>query len=71
MAISGKYGKLTIPNIDDNEPIFILRAQDKLADTAIVLYWLLAASHGCPIADSLQREVKEFELWTGNKKLPD
>ena len=71
MAISGKYGKLTIPKIDDNEPIFILRAQDKLADTAIVLYWLLAASHGCRIAESLQREVKEFELWSGNKKLPD
>jgi hypothetical protein len=30
MAISGKYGKLTIPNIDDNEPIFILRAQDSV-----------------------------------------
>jgi len=31
MAVSGKYGKVSIPKIGDDEPIFILRAQDNLA----------------------------------------
>jgi hypothetical protein len=31
MAVSGKYGELNIPNVDENDPVFILRAQDKLA----------------------------------------
>ena len=35
MAISGKYGKLDIPRIGKDEPVFILRAQDKLAEMAI------------------------------------
>ncbi len=71
MAISGKYGKLNIPNINDEEPVFILRAQDKLADTAIGIYRLLAYSHGCDIADSVQKEVDEFQRWSGTRKLPD
>jgi hypothetical protein len=71
MAVSGKYGKLTIAKIADDEPVFILRAQDQLADTAIGIYRLLAASHGCQIADSVQKEVEEFQQWSGNKKLPD
>ena len=32
MAVSGKYGKLDIPKIGEDEPVFILRAQDKLAE---------------------------------------
>jgi hypothetical protein len=71
MAVSGKYGTVSIENIPDSEPVFILRAQDQLADTAIGIYRLLAASHGCQIADSVQREVEEFQRWSGNKKLPD
>ena len=31
MAISGKYGRVNIPEIGADEPVFILRAQDKLA----------------------------------------
>jgi len=71
VAVSGKYGRLSITNIPDDEPVFILRAQDQLADTAIGIYRLLAASHGCQIADSVQKEVEEFQQWPGNKKLPD
>ena len=46
MAISGKYGKVNIPRIGSEEPVFILRAQDKLAGTTIEMYRLLANSHG-------------------------
>jgi hypothetical protein len=53
MAVSTKYGKVNIPKIRDNEPVFILRAQDKLAEAAIGMYKLLAASHGSKLTDSL------------------
>ena len=71
MAVSTKYGKVNIPKIGDDEPVFILRAQDKLAETAIGMYKLLAASHGSKLADSLDREIKSFQRWPGVKKLPD
>ena len=44
MAISGKYGKLNIPKVGDDEPVFILRAQDRPAEAAIQMYQTLAAS---------------------------
>ena len=71
MALSGKYGKLDIPRIGEDEPVFILRAQDKLAEPTIELYRLLAASHGQPIADAVQKEVERFRKWRGNRKMPD
>ncbi|MFC1987168.1 hypothetical protein ACFLVH_01265 [Chloroflexota bacterium] len=61
MALSGKYGKLSIPRVGDNEPMFILRAQDKLAETAIKMYRLLATSHGCQIAEGLHQEIENFK----------
>ena len=71
MALSGKYGKLNIPRIGDEEPVFILRAQDKLAEPTIEMYRLLAASHGRPIADAVQKETERFRKWRGNRKMPD
>jgi hypothetical protein len=71
MAISTKYGKVNIPKIGDNEPVFILRAQDKLAEAAIGMYKLLAASHGSRLAPSLDKEIESFHKWPGTKKLPD
>ena len=35
MALSGKYGRLDIPRIGEEEPVFILRAQDKLAQPTV------------------------------------
>lgn len=71
MAISGKYGKINIPKIGEDEPVFILRAQDKLAATTIEIYKLLASSHGAILADQLQKEIDVFKKWSGIKKLPD
>ncbi|MFW6125738.1 MAG: hypothetical protein ACOC58_01410 [Chloroflexota bacterium] len=71
MALSGKYGKVDIPQIAADEPVFILRAQDKLAEAAIGMYQLLAASHGATLASSLDREIAAFRQWTGPKKIPD
>jgi flavorubredoxin len=71
MAVSTKYGRVDIPKIGSNEPVFILRAQDKLAEATIGMYKLLATSHGSKLADSLEREMEAFRKWTGAKKLPD
>lgn len=70
MAVSGKYGKLSIPKVGVDEPVFVLRAQDKLAETAIEMYRALAASHGRPLASSLQKEIEAFQKWP-TKKMPD
>jgi hypothetical protein len=71
MAISSKYGTLKIDKIRANEPVFILRAQDKLAAPTIEIYKILALSHGCGIAGSLSAELEKFIEWTGPKKMPD
>jgi hypothetical protein len=71
MAVSTKYGRVNIPKIGENEPVFILRAQDRLAEAAIGMYKLLAASHGSRLAPSLDKEIESFRKWPGAKKLPD
>jgi hypothetical protein len=71
MAISGKYRKLSIPRIGEGEPVFILRAQDKLAEPTIKMYRLLAASHGCRLAEELENEIQNFQRWSGKRKMPD
>ena len=71
MAISGKYGKVFISKIGEEEPIFILRAQDQLAAQAIEMYRDLAAKKGLPLAESLQKEIEAFRNWSGPKRMPD
>lgn len=71
MAISGKYGKIDIPNIGDDEPVFVLRAQDRLAASAVELYCVLANSHGAPVVEKLQDEIENLRTWSGIKKMPD
>ena len=71
MALSGKYGKLDIPKIASEEPVFILRAQDALAVAVIRMYQLLAESHGRPLAGELDRQIEAFRKWQGNRKMPD
>ncbi len=71
MAISGKYGKIKIPKIGEEDPVFILRAQDALAQGTIEIYKILAASHNSPLANQLQKEVDAFKQWSGKRKMPD
>ena len=71
MAVSGKYGKLEIPKVGEDEPVFILRAQDKLSEFAIKMYQTLAASHRAGVAEDVQKEIGLFRDWKGRKKLPD
>ena len=71
MTLSGKYGKIDIPKMVEDEPVFILRAQDNLAKSAIEMCRALAASHGAPVADTLQKAIDSFRPWSGQKKTPD
>ena len=71
MAVSGKYGKLSIPRVGEDEPVFVLRGQDKLAEAAIEMYRALVASHSSPLAGSVQKEIDAFRQWRGSKKIPD
>ena len=65
MAASGKYGKISISKIGEDEPIFVLRAQDKLALPIIEMYKILVGSHGLQISESLQKEIETFRQWRG------
>ncbi len=71
MALSGKYGKLDIPKIAAEEPVFILRAQDILAGPVIQIYQVLAESHGLSMSPELGKSVEAFQKWAGKKKMPD
>jgi hypothetical protein len=71
MARSGKYGKIDIPGIGEEEPVFILRAQDRLAAPVIEMYKVLADSHDARVAESLMEEIQSFKVWHGIRKIPD
>jgi hypothetical protein len=71
MAVSGKYGQINIPKVKADEPVFILRAQDKLAQDAIQMYKILAGSHDSKLAGKLDEEIERFSKWDGPKKMPD
>jgi hypothetical protein len=71
MALSTKYGKVNIPDLGEDEPVFILRAQDELALPAIEMYRMIAVARGALIAVRMNNEMDKFRKWKGPKKLPD
>ncbi|HNR51016.1 MAG: hypothetical protein BWZ01_01714 [Deltaproteobacteria bacterium ADurb.BinA179] len=71
MAVSGKYGNVSIPNVGNDEPVFILRAQDRLALAAIEMYKLLAETNEAGIVSDLEKQIDAFRQWKGRRKSPD
>jgi hypothetical protein len=80
MAIDGKYGKVTFEKapytpIPDDEPVFILRAQDERAPDAIVEYAEDCREAGCPKEhiSAIYEAHRRFIEWQANHptKLPD
>ena len=69
--MSGKYGRLDIPQINREEPVFILCAQDKLTEPTIEMHRLLVASHECQLVERLQKKIESFRQWQGVKEMPD
>jgi hypothetical protein len=67
-----KLDSTCLQNTADNEPIFVLRAQDKLAAATIGHWCGLAMQHGVPIEKIEKAMVLAGEMtkWQ-NRKIPD
>lgn len=61
-----------LANADDDEPVFILRAQDKLAPALVRAWAALAAEHGCDIVKCQMavETAEDMEDWP-TRKFPD
>ena len=74
MAIDSKYGRVTFErgNISENEPVFVLRAQDLLADGAILYYAKLVKESGGNMAlvEAIMEVADKFCDWQ-TRKMPD
>lgn len=63
MALDSKYGQVTVPGIPDDEPIFILRAQDATAISTIEDY--IRNNDG---RKWVQDDLREFHMDFGDDK---
>lgn len=74
MGYDSKYGKITTEfgNIPEDEPVFILRGQDKLADFALREYQRVFLDYTGDREHYvlLCKNIETFEAWP-KKKLPD
>ena len=75
MGTDLKYGKVTTEhgNIPDDEPVFVLRAQDVVAIPTLQDYHDAAAKLGCHerfLTDVREAKVR-FHRWNAVRKLPD
>jgi hypothetical protein len=75
MAQAGKYGELGIEHIPDDEPVFVIRAQDKLALPTLDRYMDLAEDAGAEdsFLDHLDRVRGDIKIWQrqNETKIPD
>lgn len=74
MAIDNKYGRIEIPGIPDDEPVFVLRAQDALAVPTICHYSSLVRElqrHEDKMLEALRLVLRKFSEWKSPRKLPD
>jgi hypothetical protein len=79
MAYDGKYGQVTTErgNIGDDEPVFVIRAQDKLSAEVIDFYRSLCTAYeaGPDHIRAVETTWNRFEEWQVNNhskmKVPD
>jgi len=66
-------GKGPLGKAADDEPIFILRAQDRIAPIVVRMWAEVAAALGCGGDKIIEAEnlAEQMEAWQGNKKWPD
>jgi len=71
MARDLKYGDVDIKGVPENEPIFILRAQDAFAIHVLKVYRGLRESSGDTDGErSVNHSIDAFKSWMF-KKVPD
>lgn len=65
MAFDKKYGSVDIDGIPDDEPIFIIRAQDKSAPQVVTQYADTAIVNGSPSehAAAARQVAEEMRDW--------
>ena len=70
--MSNKKDNEVLERCLDDEPIFVLRAQDLLAPMLVRLWVMLARLHGCRIEKTSEalRCAEEMEKWPA-RKWPD
>lgn len=77
MAQDNKYGKIEIPGVPDDMPVFVILAKDKAAVPAIEEYGLIAFEIGAKqdFLDGVSGRAAQFQLWqnenTDSVKVPD
>jgi hypothetical protein len=65
MAIDLKYGHIPVAGVGDDEPVFVVRAQDVLSPRLLRIYRELCAVAGSPPRhlDGIGESVTAFESW--------
>jgi len=69
-GVDSKYGPLHIPAVPQNEPVFVLRAQDAHAVYLLFEYQRLVGSHNKEMEERMDLVIARFKAWSP-KKLPD
>ncbi len=70
--LDGTWHDRCLEKVKPNEPIFVLRAQDKYAPALLRLWADLADSTGCPAhkVQEVRNTADEMETWP-TRKYPD
>lgn len=75
MGRDQKYGQVETEHgsIPDDEPVFLLRAQDKCAVPTMVAYYSSALKEGATteFCDDVVQALNRFNEWKGHRKVPD
>jgi hypothetical protein len=76
MARAGKYGQVEIEGIPEDEPVFIIRARDRLSVAALDAYAELANIGGEveeEFLDQIDGVTGDFKIWQrqNETKVPD
>lgn len=77
MAKDLKFGDIDVPGIPEDEPVFIIRAQDIASIDAILGYATEAEDHGAApeLLSGVMNVVSKFEQWRSANpervKIPD
>lgn len=71
MAVSKKYGKIDIQGVPDNEPVFVIRAQDTLGIPVIIEYLRQRMNLGCYVDRAEFADIVKSFADYSPKKLPD
>ncbi len=67
MAIDSKYGRVTLEHgtIGEDEPVFVMRAQDSLVASVLKLYLQLCEDAGSPEShlEGIRSEIERIRSW--------